>query len=286
MPRVNFHLNGDESVEGFYNTDTNEVMLVSSHENTRNDHQIVENLNRILSVRNTRGGADICLGNDPFVHINSKDGAVQYLNTLTSFETRLFSRKTSKYALPFDRSKKPVHLKTDLHTHFAAALTPSQLIDRYPEWLVKKLNLDTQGLTPTEKQGYLLDDLISNKKNYELLIDSMKIDTSEQETFNKMEDIYTARGPITKNPDTFLPMLNQIAKASANAGVTYLELSLSSIISDMRQLSLLEQNLPRIEKETGVTLRFLGALSRHSDKEWNDDEVEKLIISSRSPYIV
>ena len=278
MALIKFRLNSDQSVMGVYDTETGKVKIFSNHSNLSNDTQIVKNLERILRVEHTEEGVDVLFDNERYVHINTKDGTTKNDNALTSFETRLFSRISSKYSLPFERPKKFVELEeyekykateefqesekkgdvkvavrlgTDLHTHFAAALSPSELINcgesrncRYPGWLVKKLNLNVRGLVPDENGSFLLDDLISDEKNKEILINSMKIDTSEQETFNKMEEIYAARGPITKNPETFIPMLKKIIENSAKAGVTYLEFSLSSIISDMSQLKKLENYLP------------------------------------------
>ena len=49
---------------------------------------------------------------------------------------------------------------------------------------------------------------------------------------------------------------------------------------------MLEDNLPQIEEETGVKLRFLAGFWRHSYKEWNFDDIDKLKTIAKSPYIV
>ena len=51
-------------------------------------------------------------------------------------------------------------------------------------------------------------------------------------------------------------------------------------------MQMLEDNLPQIEQETGVKLRFLAGLWRHSDQEWNLDDTDRLITIAKSPYIV
>ncbi len=293
MSNYNFYLNSDKSVQGIV-SDSGKIILTSNHKNLRNVSCLISNLQRILTAEQKGQNLIVKLKDIPFIEINKKTNEVKNLNELTSFETRIFSRSVDPELLPFLRSnKKPKQLETDLHTHFAAALSPEQLVEcgigqgvKYPEWLTKKLKIDTRFIQKEADGTYLLENLISSKQNYDTIVSSMKIDTSEQETFNKMEEIYVARGPFSKNPNMFVPMLKQIALDAKNNGVNYLELSLSSIISNMSQLALVEQNLPQIESETGVKLRFLGAMSRHSDKEWNEDEVERLKIASKSPYIV
>lgn len=293
---VIFALNSDNSLIGALN-ENGTLSIKSLHRNQKNAERLESNIKDIISVHGNANESVVSLNNMPYVVINRQTNSSQNLNELTSFETRIFAREHSPSMVPFARfspENAPQKLRTDLHTHFAAALPPETLIYSaygknvvYPTWLVKKLNLQVENLTFDEQSGgYHLEDLVTDTDNYIKLINAMKIDTSEQETFNKMEEIYTARGPITKNPNTFIPMLEEIARDAKQNGIAYLELSLSSILSNMTELKKVEENLPRIEQETGVKIRFLGALYRHSDLEWNEDEVEKLKISARSPYIV
>ena len=268
-------------------------MISSTHTNKKNSKRLVSNIERITSIKKTKHGTEILLNGVPYVSIDNQQ-KVKHLESLTSFETRLFAQGKKVDALPFARfDKVPAKLKTDLHTHFAGALSPEQLIEtgignnvKFPKWILKQAKIDYSYLQPDKDGLYSLEDVISNFHNKELLINSMKIDTSEQETFNKMEEIYVARGPFTKNPKMFIPIIHAIAKDAQESGVKYMELSLSSIISDTSQLKALNENMPKIEKETGVQIRFLGALWRHSDKEWNMDEVDRLKVTGQSPYIV
>lgn len=287
------YLNKDKSVICEI-MDNGKVVISSNHTNKKNSKRLVSNISNMTTVEKTRGGKiTISLNGTPYATVNNL-GVIKNKNVLTSFETRLFAQGEKIEALPFARfDKMPTKLKTDLHTHFAGAPTPEQLIEYgigndvlFPAWILDKAKIDYSYLQANKDGLYKLEDIISNFNNRQLLINAMKIDTSEQETFNKMEEIYAVRGAFTKNPKMFIPILRAIANDSKQNGVKYVELSLSSIISDVKQLRELDKYMPDIERETGVQIRFLGALWRHSDKEWNNDEVDRLKVTAQSPYIV
>ena len=286
------YLNSDKSIICEL-LDNGEMFISTNHSNVNNSQTLVQNLYKIVDHYKVKGKTVVSLRGKPYVMVDEENN-VEYLNKLTSFETRLFAQSKDIDILPFKRfEKEPKQLKTDLHTHFAGQLSPEQLIEcgvgrgvTFPDKLLDLAGIDYKSLTPNEKNQYRLEDIISNTKNLQALIRSMKIDTSEQETFNKMEEIYAMRGPFTKNPNMFIPLVEAIAKDCAENGVQYIELSLSSVISNTTQLRQLEEVMPKIEKETGVQVRFLGALWRHSDKEWNDDEVDRLKVTAQSPYVV
>ncbi|MBR4004033.1 MAG: hypothetical protein IKI95_08350 [Clostridia bacterium] len=288
-----FYLNSDNSLIGEI-TDSGRLLISSNHSNLRNSQRLVSNISAISSLESKGNKYTVSLNGTPYVSVSKKDDTVSTINSLTSFETRLFARGKGTEALPFQRFEKQLpKLSTDLHTHFAGALPPAKLIEcgigrniKFPKYLLDKAGIQYSFYQPDESGMYALEDIISNSQNKQLLVNSMKIDTSEQETFNKMEDIYAMRGPLTKNKDMFIPILRAIAEDSKQSGVDYLELSLSSIISDVNQLRLLDEFMPTIERETGVQIRFLGAMWRHSDKEWNQDEVDRLQIMAQSPYVV
>ena len=54
----------------------------------------------------------------------------------------------------------------------------------------------------------------------------------------------------------------------------------------MDVLKTIHKELPQIEQETGCKIRFLAAMWRHSDKEWNQDEVDRIKAVAKSPYVV
>jgi len=286
-----FYLNADKSIVANLNND--KLNLTSNHSNSKNAKRLISNISSIISTKKVKGVTTVLLNDAPFVSI-AQDGKVSYNEQLTSFETRLFAQGKKVETLPFDRSQKiTTKLTTDLHTHFAGALSSEQLIEIasgqgvfYTKDQLQKIQINTDYLEANDKNQVLLDDVILNTANREKLINAMKIDTSEQETFNRMEDIYSFRNPITKNPNLFMPMVEEIAKDCASSGVKYIELSLASVISNFGQLKQLAEKMPQIEKETGTQVRFLGAMWRHSDKEWNNDEVDRLKVMSKSPYVV
>ena len=90
-----------------------------------------------------------------------------------------------------------------------------------------------------------------------------------------MECIYALRGPVTKCLPAWPALLRCIARDYSDMGVTYAELSLGPVIEADR-LRTLQEVMPSIERETGVKLRFLAAMSRHDDLEWDLDYLDRL----------
>lgn len=289
---VSVYLNKDKSLYADVTDDG--IHISSNHTNPKNSRKLVENIKGISRVDRNKKETVVCLGDTPYVRINNKTGKVTSDHLLTSFETRLFAQGKNTEALPFARPNKITKSpKTDLHTHFAAALTPEKLIQAalgknimYSKNILEKAHIDTSLLSPQKNGDFLLDDIVSNAQNKQKLVNAMKIDTSEQETFNQMEEIYAARTPITKAPKMFYPMLKAIAQDSKDNGVDYLEFSFSPVISNPDILKELDEYLPAIEKETGVQIRFLGSMWRHSHKEFLEDQVDRLKVVAQSPYVV
>ena len=207
------YLNKDKSVICEI-MDNDKVFISSNHTNKKNSKRLVSNISKITTIKKTRDKTIISLNGTPYATINNL-GVIKNKNVLTSFETRLFAQGEKIEALPFARfDKMPTKLKTDLHTHFAGAPTPEQLIEYgigndvlFPAWILDKAKIDYSYLQANKNGLYKLEDIISNFNNRQLLINAMKIDTSEQETFNKMEEIYAVRGAFTI---LFLELLQMI----------------------------------------------------------------------------
>lgn len=292
MKETSFYINSDKSLLVKINEEGN-FIVESNHSNTKNSNTLISNFYKIATINESKNKFELKLKDIPYATISKRNSSVENNHLLTSFETKLLAQSTNLDKIPFSRLENAPKVKTDLHTHFAGFLSPEQLIecglscniniDKYSLDIAK---IDTKNLKEQDNGKYNLRDVVSNFSNKQKLINAMKIDTSEQETFNKMEEIYKVRGVFTKNKEMFVPMLKAIAKDCKANGVSYTELSLSSVISDINQVNLLNEIMPKIEKETGVKIRFLGALWRHSDKEWNQDEVDRLKVMQSSPYVV
>lgn len=254
---------------------------------------IIKNLKEITTLEQTEN-PDIyrlSVGGSIFIDISKSTGEIKNINKLTAFETRLLSQGKTK-DVPFERTEESEFTpKTDLHTHFAGALTPEILIQvgknhniKYPAKLLEKVGIDINNYYIDENGNVELNSLTDS--DIEILKEGLKIPQVTQETFNKMEEIYALRGPFTKNKELFPDLLYELAKDYKDRGIEYAELSFSAFLSDPEYMQMLEDNLPQIEEKTGVKLRFLAGLWRHSDKEWNLDDTDRLISIAESPYIV
>lgn len=261
--------------------------------NERLSNGIVENLKKITSIEETED-PDICrlsINNTIFINVNKKTGELDSVNKLTAFETRMLAQSKSG-KVPFTREDDvDFSPKTDLHTHFAGAFTPETLVELgkkhnvpYPAKMLQKMGIDISKYAVGEDGKIEFTSI--DEKDIEILKTNLKISPVTQETFNRMEEIYAYRGPFTKNKEFFPDMLKMLADDYKRLGIEYAELSFSSFISDPEYLQMLEDNLPEIEETTGVKLRFLAGLWRHSDPEWNLDDTDRIISIAKSPYIV
>ena len=240
---------------------------------------------------------DICrlsINDTIFININKNTGEIESVNNLTAFETRLLAQGKEKH-VPFSREDMTdFSPKTDLHTHFAGALTPDSMIRvgiehdiGYPADKLKEMGVDVSHYSIDKENKIKLASLsegdIKNLKQH------LIISPVTQETFNTMEEIYAYRGPFTKNREMFPDFLRELANDYKKNGVNYAELSFSSLTEGWKPeeyMQMLEDNLPQIEQETGVKLRFLAGLWRHSDEPYNQDIIDTLVTVAKSPYIV
>ena len=266
-----------------------------------NEHirqSVISNLHRISSMSETED-PDIyrlSLNDTVFVDVSKSTGAITSINKLTAFETRLLAQG-KEVDVPFSREKlTDFRPATDLHTHLAGALKPDDLIRigrehnaPYPLSLLEQMGIDSSQYSTEDGKNVALSDL--SDSDLETLRDRLVLPLSNQEVFTKMEEIYRLRGPLTKNKELMPDFLWALANDYKSTGVEYAELSFSSFLSQgeagAEWMQILKDNLPAIEEQTGVKLRFVAGLWRHSDKEWSLDNVDLLTSAvARSPYIV
>lgn len=171
---------------------------------------------------------------------------------------------------------------TDLHTHFAGCIRAEDLVrlgERigavYPVALL-------EGLGVGADRDVALD--AAPPRVRARIERTLAIPFDRQATYREMQAIYERRRPITKRPEAFLPMCARIAEDYRAMGVRYVELSLHQIV-DAAILEAATTELPRIEAETGVTIRFLAAFGRHDDREWILDYLDRVRAAARSRYV-
>lgn len=256
---------------------------------------VISNLEKIISIKPENSGYNLYLKDECFAHFKEDKTAQKIvLDTehpqkhLTAFEMRLLSRKNSEPQVFSRNDINGLKHSTDLHTHFAGCLSPEDLIKvgikhdlSIPSDILSKIDID---ISKYNSRDIKLTDLTGD--DLQKYASSMRIPLEQQETFNKMEEIYVMRGPFTKNKELFPDLLRKVAESHAAVGIKYAEFSLSSVIGDMDILKTIHKELPQIEQETGCKIRFLAAMWRHSDKEWNQDEVDRIKSVAQSPYIV
>ncbi len=287
--KVIFSVHND-SVSYEYSCDTDDVVI---------EGYVLKNLNKITSFEQT-SDPDIyrlSLNNRIFIDFSKSTGKIVNVDKLISSETRLLAQgKPDK--VPFSRENmSDFSPKTDLHNHYAGVLSPQQLIEigkkhdvDYPVAFLKDMGIDTDKYEKTGPEGREVVKLNGlSEEDLKVLKRNLALSLFTQESFRRMEAIYSYRSPITKDLKIFPDILREIAYEYKKNGVEYAELSLS-YFCDMRigadLMKIVNEVVPKLEEETGVRLRFLGALSRESDNEWNLDDADITPQASASPYIV
>lgn len=203
---------------------------------------------------------------------------------LCPFELRYASDHGRLHPVPPDaRScEAPRTPVTDLHTHFAACVSGEGLLAiaeehaiRYPASLLEAAGVRGGG-------DLLVSELPPSAR--ERLARALEVPVERRVTFVDMERIYRLRGPVTKSEAALPAILRTLARDYAAMGVRYVELSLGSLVS-ARVLRAIHAHVPAIEDETGVTIRFLLALSRHDDLEWDLDLLRRVETLAGSVYV-
>ncbi len=238
-------------------------------------------LGRHTTVRHSGNELQVCVGDSVVARVHA--GAVTEHRPLTAFGARFLAE--NGVPLSGGPLQKGVALaamaghpqtgllRTDLHSHFAGGLSGRDLVELglavdavLPQAALAQAGIYCAGdmpLTTLEEPA---------RQRFACALD---IPLDRQVTFLDMERLYALRAPLTRHPALFAPQLWRIARRAAEVGVRYLELSLSSILEP----PLLKQAhavLPAIEAQLGVGIRFLVALSRHDDREWDLDVLRRV----------
>ena len=174
--------------------------FICSTEDEHLSQKIINNLKSISSIKETED-PDIYrldINNTIFINIKKSTGEIESVNKLTAFETRVLAQSREK-SVPFSREGvsdfKP---KTDLHTHYAGAMTPEILVKvgkekdiSYPARLLTKIGVDITKYEIDQEGKIKLNSI--DEEDIDLLKSKLMISPVTQETFNKMEEVYTFR---------------------------------------------------------------------------------------------
>ena len=281
--------------------------------NPKIEENLLWNLYNIVEIKQSYDDPNkyvLQIGNESFFEFDITTNGVEKKYALTSFEVRRLGQARyvgntigeGKYQRPIifpRREHKDFKIKTDLHAHLSAILSGEALIEigsenniSYPVSLAKSIGLNVDGLFP-DKFGFLkLNDILgADPNNINILKDSLEICPYTNETFNRMEEIYKAREPFTKNKDILEPILWKIAEKYVENGIEYAELSSTEVIRDVEFLSKMHEILPDIEafwasRGKKVNIRFLAAIARDAINEKKEDELDIVKTVAKSPYIV
>ncbi|HYH98256.1 NUDIX domain-containing protein [Hyalangium sp.] len=213
------------------------------------------------------GGQTLVLGGQ----VRARLGDILPVEALTAFEARFLADSDVPMTLP--AGPPSFSPRTDLHTHFAAALPGRTLLElaaeegvTVPRGLLAEAGIDARQDVPATVLEVLARERLAR---------SLDVPLDRQITFHDMERLYARRSPFTKHPRLFVPQLRAISQELAASGVSYAELSLSTAV-EPEVLAALHASLEDIEATSGVRLRFLVALSRHDDLEWDLDVLDRL----------
>jgi adenosine deaminase len=278
--------------------------------------QLPPSASAVFHIEIRLGGSDVHEG-ELFGRYRVTARGVEYAEVfqkLTVFETRMLANEKLHRWLPYPRQKlKPPLLRTDLHTHSSGQVSAKGLMEialrnqvPYPTRLLDELGIpysqgdvrvtkryfyaptDGQdiGRIPAEEEAVPLQTLATASRK--ILSAAMSVPPDRQVTFGDLEvSVYRFRTPITKSPAIARDLLRKYAEEYARQGVRYAEITAtSSGLLLPEYIKMLHDDLPRIEEETGVKLRFLAGLPRNLPDEILAREVEKLTLMGASPYLV
>ena len=205
-------------------------------------------------------------------------------------------------------------VSTDLHTHYTGVLTADKLVEigAKHDILIPCYHLDIMGIPKdgftrhlntkkqeTDKDEYsvTLQDILASPhaEEYKKVL---SLPPDEQSVHADMSTTYDFRWPYFKqgmptsetHPVKQYPaemtrdMLREIATQYKGEGVDYAELSITSLRPE--DLANFHEFLPEIEKETGVSLRFLASAVRRAHVEDLMDTADKIIALAKDPYVV
>lgn len=198
--------------------------------------------------------------------------------------------------------------RIDLHTHFAGELKSERLVElaiehdskisvkQIAQWGLSAvsdpslLEVDARGGQRIGLRTYLehlsqTAGAQAKEQARSTVENRLHIPAASVIPFRELSQIYDQREFICQDPKMFRALVREIGKQYKSLGVEYAELSLSPI-TNPRFLRVAHEELPKIEEEMGVRIRFLAGLRRTEAPE-NMQQLVDLVkfVASRSPYV-
>jgi ADP-ribose pyrophosphatase YjhB (NUDIX family)/adenosine deaminase len=194
------------------------------------------------------------------------------LTTLCPFELRYLAE--TGFPHPRAHSGADDSPLTDLHTHFAGCPRPDTLLALGAR---HGLTLNGALLEDAGIHGLSGDVALTQLEPAHLrkLQRALSLPVDRQSTFRDMERAYRLRGPFTKSLALFPALLDAVAADYVAMGVRHVELSIGDLYRREWLVAAIE-GAARAQAKHGLTVRFLTAISRHNDVEWDEDLLARL----------
>jgi adenosine deaminase len=260
--------------------DANGVINLNSESMDFNNKSNLEKIRSNIRIKEDNKNLILYLNNTKVAVINKKTSQFKSRN-ISNFSLKNLLHTNNSENVNVRTSDVRYKPRTDIHTHLGGVLSASECIDILKNNNIKLPdNITSQLKTERNVKVEDLDEASINK-----LTSLLSIPIDKQSTFLELEEIYSNRGFINKDPSLFRDILQSMGNKYKKEGIEYAEISFSSI-TDPEYINIINEELPRIEKELGVTLTFMAGIWRHSDDAWVDYEVDKLKSAIHNPYIV
>lgn len=232
------------------------------------------------------------------VNFESEQIKTQVRSRLSQFDVRSAYNETleSKDIYLVSSEKKYNKVKVDLHNHYAGAINAEDIWSvavqkgalypvEYLKEMFPKANLanwlGSDFIKHHGKEYFKMKEAFLFEKAFK---DAISIQPGETVDFDRLEQIYKWRSPLTKNIELAPDFLTKIAKSYSEQGIKYVELSLSDIV-ESNWLEMAKLHVPKIAKEYGVEIRFMAAIWRSGDHKYMNSVVDKISNVIHEPLI-
>lgn len=163
---------------------------------------------------------------------------------------------------------------TDLHAHLAGCARPETLVEL---GLQHDVRLSAAALDELGVRGLSGEHPLRSlaPTALERVTAALRLPADRQSTFRDMERAYRLRGPFTKSLAVFPALLDAVVADYAAAGTRHVELSLGTL-TQRAWLEAAVEGSTRAQQRHGLTVRWLTAISRHDDPEWDEDLLSRV----------